>query len=249
MSWDLPLPFYQQPSAMTANGGSSQWRNAPDVAAVASDFTIIADGTVVRGSGTSGSSPLWAAFSALVNQHAAENQLPPLGFANPAIYAIGASPGYGAAFHDIADYSSDKLGSDATTYQAGPGYDLCTGWGSPNGMALILALNSQASAQGSSGILVAPDAPFVTFPNPFRPSLGGLMSLKFAPTTQGLSLEVFDVAYRRIYSGALDPGQASLGKGIYPGVDGEGHALAPGTYFAVLKGASSVRRCKFTVMP
>ncbi len=38
---------------------------------------------------------------ALVNQQAAANGQPPIGFANPALYAIGKSTNYHSCFHDI----------------------------------------------------------------------------------------------------------------------------------------------------
>ena len=51
--------------------------------------------------GTSLATPLWAGFMALVNQQAAANGQPPVGFANPALYAIGKSTNYHSCFHDI----------------------------------------------------------------------------------------------------------------------------------------------------
>ncbi len=75
---------------------------------------------------------------ALVNQQAIANGNPPLGFVNPAIYNIGVGSGYNAAFHDIISGGNGG-------FTAVKGYDLVTGWGSPNGTGLINAL------AGSSG--------------------------------------------------------------------------------------------------
>ncbi len=72
---------------------------------------------------------------ALVNEQAASEGNPPLGFINPALYSFATGPGYGVGFHDI---SSGTSGS----YSAVPGYDLVSGWGSPNGTGLINALAS-----------------------------------------------------------------------------------------------------------
>ena len=60
---------------------------------------------------------------------------PPLGFINARLYALPASAG---AFHDILEGTNDleKLGK----YAAGPGWDACTGLGSPNGARLLEAL-------------------------------------------------------------------------------------------------------------
>jgi kumamolisin len=56
-----------------------------------------------------------------------------LGFINPILYSIGKGTTYHDAFHDITSGSNN-------TYSAVPGYDLVTGWGSPNGTGLINAL-------------------------------------------------------------------------------------------------------------
>ena len=56
-----------------------------------------------------------------------------LGFINPAIYTIGLGSSYGTDFHDITSGSNG-------TYSAETGYDLVTGWGSPNGTGLINSL-------------------------------------------------------------------------------------------------------------
>jgi hypothetical protein len=116
-------------------------RNFPDVAMVAENFVVVADNgsTVTEDWGTSFAAPLWAGFMALVNQEAAAHGQPPVGFLNPALYAIGQSADYTNCFHDIT------VGNNATATSGGlfpavPGYDLCTGWGSPKGSNLIYAL-------------------------------------------------------------------------------------------------------------
>ena len=55
------------------------------------------------------------------------------GFINPYLYAFGTCSSYTTDFHDI---TSGKSGS----FSAVTGYDLVTGWGSPNGQGLINAL-------------------------------------------------------------------------------------------------------------
>ena len=83
---------------------------------------------------------MWAGYLALVNQQAVANGKPTLGFINPALYDIGLSSSYDTDFHDI---TSGSNGYSATT-----GYDLATGWGSPNGSALISALLSTINTPG-----------------------------------------------------------------------------------------------------
>ena len=78
---------------MSTNGGSTSFRNIPDVAMVADNIWVIADqGLGFAVEGTSAAAPLWAGFNALVNQQAVTLGEPPLGFINPGIYLIGKGP-------------------------------------------------------------------------------------------------------------------------------------------------------------
>ena len=133
----IAIPSYQTtPGVITAaNKGSTTYRNSPDVAAEANtDNYICYDGTCAGGwGGTSFAAPRWAGYLALVNEQAAANGLGTLGFINPALYSIGLGPSYGTDFHDITSGSNG-------TYSAEKGYDLVTGWGSPNGSGLINSL-------------------------------------------------------------------------------------------------------------
>lgn len=98
------------------------------------------DGSEYTGwGGTSFASPMYAAFMSLVNQQAALLGNPPVGFLNPLIYAIGKSSNYTNDCHDITTGGNEN-GSFPTMFSAMSGYDLCTGWGSPHGQALINAL-------------------------------------------------------------------------------------------------------------
>jgi subtilase family serine protease len=123
---------------MNANGGSTVWRNIPDVACVASGFYVIYNNgsTTTGGWGTSFATPLWAGFAALASQQAVSNGLPRLGFLNPLIYQIGQGSFYGEAFHDIT-VGNNTNSISPTKFYATAGYDLCTGWGTPNGTNLI----------------------------------------------------------------------------------------------------------------
>ena len=131
----IAIPSYQSQVIASAKIGSKIYRNSPDVAAEADlDNYICYDGTCAGGwGGTSFAAPIWAGYLAMVNQQAEANSGATLGFLNPALYAIGLGPDYDNNFHDI------KRGSNAT-YSARKGYDLLTGWGSPNGSALIDSL-------------------------------------------------------------------------------------------------------------
>ena len=144
------IPPWQQGISMTANQGSTTMRNVPDVAMVANNINIVwgndygfdlLDMLDWPTGGTSLAAPLWAGLLALANEQAAANGQPSIGFVNPALYAIGKSTNYQSCFHDITT-GSNTNSSSPTKYQAVAGYDLCTGWGTPNGDNLIPALLS-----------------------------------------------------------------------------------------------------------
>ena len=122
----IPIPFYQPPAVDASNHGSKTLRNYPDVAAAASGFYSCYDASCSTGNGgTSYAAPQWAGFTALINEEAAKHHQAAVGFANPAIYAIGKSSSqYAAGFNDI------KSGSNGG-FTAVKGYDLVTGWGTP----------------------------------------------------------------------------------------------------------------------
>jgi len=169
----IPIPSWQQlPGVINSqNKGSTKYRNGPDVAAEANfDFYVCHDGICQTGyGGTSFAAPMFAGYLALANQQAIANGVPAPGFINPTIYPLGLSGGYAAAFHDI---TSGSNGFPAVT-----GYDLVTGWGSPNGPGLINALTGpqgpsftltanpnaltiQQGSQGTSTITVVPAGGF-----------------------------------------------------------------------------------------
>jgi hypothetical protein len=137
------IPGYQVPVIDSANQGSTTLRNLPDVAAEANtDNIFCANGGCFEGvGGTSLSAPRWAGFLALANEQANGT---PIGFLNPTIYAIGEGTSYDADFHDITSGNNDN--GNGTSFNAVTGYDLVTGWGSPNGQSLLNALGPAPSA-------------------------------------------------------------------------------------------------------
>jgi subtilase family serine protease len=135
----IAIPSWQKLSGVTnsSNKGSTTYRNGPDVSANANfTFYVCADQTTCTANeygGTSFAAPMWAGYMALVNQQLVADGYSPLGFINPHLYSFGVGSSYDTDFHDI---TSGKSGS----YSAVKGYDLVTGWGSPNGQGLIKAL-------------------------------------------------------------------------------------------------------------
>ncbi len=134
------IPLWQVNANPAGAGGSSSQRNLPDVAMTADqiwvNYSHIGAGNI---GGTSCAAPLWAGFCALANQAAASQGLTSLGFLNPALYSIAQTSLYTNCFHDITTGSNAWPGSP-NQYYAQPGYDLCTGLGTPNGVSLISAL-------------------------------------------------------------------------------------------------------------
>jgi kumamolisin len=135
----IAIPAWQKLAGVinSSNKGSTTYRNGPDVSANANfTFYVCADQTTCTANsygGTSFAAPMWAAYLALVNQQLVADGYSRIGFIDPYLYAFGVSSSYGTDFHDI---TSGKSGS----YSAVTGYDLVTGWGSPNGVNLINAL-------------------------------------------------------------------------------------------------------------
>jgi kumamolisin len=152
VSTELQRPTWQVapgiPTSMTGRG-------VPDVAAnadIISGWDIIAPGQTAGQAqegpvgGTSAAAPFWAAVTALIDEDLSQKSLPPVGFANPALYRFAQSPpGLPApAFHDIT------LGSNLH-YAAGPGWDMATGLGTPDVGALTNDFEWYEKTHGASG--------------------------------------------------------------------------------------------------
>lgn len=131
------LPSWQANANVppSANDGESTGRGVPDVSGDADPHTgyqVLVDGRMFVVGGTSAVAPLWAALIALINKKLGKR----VGFINPLLYSL---PGNSGAFHDITVGHNDMFG-DNGFYKAGPGWDACTGLGSPNGVGLLNAL-------------------------------------------------------------------------------------------------------------
>jgi kumamolisin len=131
------VPSWQLAAGVPAPGGRAG-RGVPDVAGDAdpqTGYQVLVRGQRQVVGGTSAVAPLWAALIARLAQAAGRR----FGLIQPALYA-GVAPGAGAAgFRDI---TAGNNGS----YPAGPGWDACTGLGSPDGTALLGRLTGGAAA-------------------------------------------------------------------------------------------------------
>jgi kumamolisin len=146
------IPSWQTTAAAGCSSCSKSYRNGPDVSGNANfTFYVCADQTTCTANdygGTSFAAPMWAGYLALVNQQSLANGNKVLGFINPSLYTIGESSSYDSDFHDI---TSGSNGFSATT-----GYDLATGWGSPNGSGLLNALAGSVSSTPGYSLTSSP---------------------------------------------------------------------------------------------
>jgi kumamolisin len=124
------LPSWQNGVGVppSVNPGHRVGRGVPDVsgnADPATGYKIVVGGSTTVVGGTSAVSPLWSGLTALLNQALGHH----LGFFSLQLYA----PAGRATFGDITSGSNGA-------YFAGPGWDACTGLGTPRGQALLQAL-------------------------------------------------------------------------------------------------------------
>jgi len=132
-------PSYQNNSSVPVSPLGNTGRGVPDVAGNADPHTgyrVIVGGQEFPVGGTSAVAPLWAGLIALLNQSLTGKGGNTVGFWNPLIYGSLAST---AAFRDITQGNNDIDGA-LHKYSAGPGWDACTGIGSPNGAQILQGL-------------------------------------------------------------------------------------------------------------
>lgn len=127
----FPLPSWQSSAGVppSANPNHNVGRGVPDVSGDAdptTGYVTLVDGQSGVIGGTSAVAPLWAGLIALMNQRLGK----PVGFINALLYQnLGKTP-------DFNDITSGNNGA----YSAGPGWDACTGLGSPIGAQVATAL-------------------------------------------------------------------------------------------------------------
>lgn len=135
-AFDLPSWQVNAHIPPSVNPGSRVGRGVPDVAGDAdpqTGYSVLVDGQSAVVGGTSAVAPLWAGLLARINQQRGK----PVGYLNPTLYQ---SVPQASAFHMI---TSGNNGS----YKAGPGWNACTGLGSPDGARLLKALPSPTTSQ------------------------------------------------------------------------------------------------------
>jgi kumamolisin len=137
VSTQFALPAYQQNAGVPAGANGFRGRGVPDVAADAdpqTGYNVSVDGQKAVIGGTSAVAPLYAALFALLNEKLAAAGKAGAGFPLPKLYAAA-----GQGFHDITSGNNGAFSAKA-------GWDACTGWGSPNGQALLTLLSAPPAA-------------------------------------------------------------------------------------------------------
>ncbi len=133
----FPVPAFQAHANLPASvNGGRRGRGVPDVAgnaAPASGYVVVVDGKSEVVGGTSAVAPLWAGLTALISQKASH----PVGFLPDFLYANIAS---NAGLLTQITKGNNKPEGSKLGYDAGPGWNACTGLGRPNGQALFAAL-------------------------------------------------------------------------------------------------------------
>ncbi len=231
VSTSTSILWWQQGIDMSMNGGSTTMRNIPDVAMVAFNICSVATAKTATGSiyqfsggqgGTSFAAPLWAGFTALVNQQAAQKGLPAFGLPNLSIYAIAKGPNYHQDFHDT-------VSGCTPAHCALSGYDLVTGWGTPTGQNLINELTSP------------PVTVFVSPPGPVSLNSGG---------SQTLTAEVMGASDTTIGSWTLSPqvGTLSVSGGQTAVYNAPANITTPQTVTVTACSAAAPARCGSALM-
>jgi kumamolisin len=137
VSDEFALPSRQADAGVSAHAGSGTGsgaggRGVPDVAGnadPATGYQIYSGGKAQVGGGTSAVAPLWAALISRLAEASGQR----FGLIQTLLYA-GVTPG--TAVPGFRDITSGNNGA----YEAGPGWDACSGLGSPDGTALLSRL-------------------------------------------------------------------------------------------------------------
>ncbi len=137
VSRTFPVPAWQQAAGIPLGPTGHPGRGVPDVAGPADPrygCEIQIAGRTFSSAGTSAVAPLWAALIACCNQALGAR----CGHLNPHIYHIG--------HHRLAGLRPVTQG-DNGAYKAGPGWNACTGYGTPSGVHLLHHLQQVAGAK------------------------------------------------------------------------------------------------------
>jgi kumamolisin len=122
------VPTYQTAAKLPVSiDNGKAGRGVPDIAMSATNYFTRVDSFEGASGGTSAVAPLMASLIALLNQAKKKN----VGFINPFLYANAAT-----VMHDVTS-GTNAITNTVKGYNAGPGWDACTGLGTPDGTAIL----------------------------------------------------------------------------------------------------------------
>jgi kumamolisin len=127
--FDVP-PWQDAARSAASTGSMKAGRGVPDVAAQEQPgYYVVMDGVELAMGGTSAVAPMWSALTARINQRFGV----PIGFFSPILYRKTDE----SLFVDVTSGGNGR-------FQAGAGWDPCTGLGVPVGVAIEKALRPPA---------------------------------------------------------------------------------------------------------
>jgi kumamolisin len=132
-----PPPSWQSGMDVTRAGTGSKGRGVPDVsgnACPSTGYEVRVDGQDTVVGGTSAVAPLWAALTARMTQSIGTS----IGFMQP---ILAANTGW----------SRDITSGGNGAYTSAKGWDACTGWGSPDGEAILKAMTAGSPTSTKAG--------------------------------------------------------------------------------------------------
>jgi kumamolisin len=128
----IAVPAYQAEARLPVSIATEKpGRGVPDIAMSATNYFTRVDSDEGASGGTSAVAPLMSALIALLNQAKGKN----VGFLNTLLYA-NANAG---VVHDVTS-GTNAIVNTVKGYTAGPGWDACSGLGTPDGGALLATL-------------------------------------------------------------------------------------------------------------
>ncbi len=241
ISTTYSIPPWQGGVNMSGNQGSNFKRDIPDVGMTADNVYVrYHNGRNTNVGGTSCATPLWAAFTALVNELGAANGHAAMGFINPAVYQIGKGQDESCYFHDTVT-GDNTWSRSPSKFHAVAGYDLCVGWGCPTTDLLygLIQISNNCQQFGSSvgANPAVKNAAALVLPNPAP----GRCTVSFEVASAGpVRVEILDVGGRVIRSladGSMAAGPHSV---RWDGRDETGRTLGSGVYLARILSGNGV---------
>jgi kumamolisin len=230
-----PIPSYQVGITGQAGQTSQTMRNIPDVALnadPASGYAVREGGTWWTVGGTSAAAPLWAAFTAQLNQASLAAGSTILGFPNPTLYQLaGSASTYSTNFNDVTS-------GDNGFYTAGVGYDNTTGWGSFKGASLINSLSGILAILAKEQLLNV-----YAYPNPWDTRKYTVRQVTIANVPDDATIKIFTISGFWVRNLT-----ASNNNAVWDLTNDHGDRVASGLYFYLVKTAVATAKGEIAII-